>query len=55
MEGIRILIGCSVVVEGVGGLVQTSLAKLIAYSSITHMGWMGGALGEVQETHNFLI
>nr|WBV74584.1 NADH dehydrogenase subunit 2 [Cordax unidentatus] len=42
--GSSVLILCSVAVGGVGGLIQTSLTKLIAYSSIAHMGWMVGAM-----------
>nr|YP_010951002.1 NADH dehydrogenase subunit 2 [Thienemanniella xena]WML69343.1 NADH dehydrogenase subunit 2 [Thienemanniella xena] len=31
---------CSTMVGGLGGLNQTSLRKLMAFSSINHMGWM---------------
>nr|YP_010950976.1 NADH dehydrogenase subunit 2 [Thienemanniella majuscula]WML69317.1 NADH dehydrogenase subunit 2 [Thienemanniella majuscula] len=34
------IIFCSVLVGGLGGLNQTSLRKLMAFSSINHMGWM---------------
>lgn len=35
-----IIIICSVFVGSVGGLNQSSLRKLIAYSSINHLGWL---------------
>nr|ASM82657.1 NADH dehydrogenase subunit 2 [Paratimomenus flavocapitatus] len=37
-----LIISC-IWVGGVGGFSQTSLAKLMSYSSITHMGWIGAA------------
>nr|WGT92240.1 NADH dehydrogenase subunit 2 [Cerapanorpa nanwutaina] len=41
---IFIVIIISVMVGSLGGLNQTSLRKLMAYSSINHIGWMLGAL-----------
>nr|ATO88566.1 NADH dehydrogenase subunit 2 [Ducetia japonica] len=38
-----IIIG-SIIIGSLGGLNQTSLRKLLAYSSITHMGWMVGSM-----------
>nr|YP_010471477.1 NADH dehydrogenase subunit 2 [Thienemanniella nipponica]UVG40816.1 NADH dehydrogenase subunit 2 [Thienemanniella nipponica] len=34
------IIFCSTMVGGIGGLNQTSIRKLMAFSSINHMGWM---------------
>nr|ASM82644.1 NADH dehydrogenase subunit 2 [Eudohrnia metallica] len=38
------LILSSIFVGSVGGILQTSLAKVMAYSSMTHMGWMAGGV-----------
>lgn len=34
----------SIIVGALGGLNQTSLRKIIAYSSINHLGWIGAAI-----------
>lgn len=34
----------SIIVGSLGGLNQTSLRKIIAYSSINHLGWIGAAI-----------
>lgn len=34
----------SIIVGSIGGLNQTSLRKIIAYSSINHLGWIGAAI-----------
>nr|QHN56404.1 NADH dehydrogenase subunit 2 [Megaselia spiracularis] len=34
----------SMIVGSIGGLNQTSLRKIMAYSSINHLGWMGAAM-----------
>nr|WGT92227.1 NADH dehydrogenase subunit 2 [Dicerapanorpa magna] len=41
---IFMIIMASVTIGSLGGLNQTSLRKLMAYSSINHIGWMLGAL-----------
>lgn len=40
-----LVVGASVIVGGVGGLNQSSLRKLMAYSSINHLGWLLVACG----------
>nr|ASM82774.1 NADH dehydrogenase subunit 2 [Neopanorpa chelata] len=42
----------SVMIGSLGGLNQTSLRKLMAYSSISHIGWM---LGAMSISENYLI
>nr|WBV74571.1 NADH dehydrogenase subunit 2 [Timomenus komarovi] len=42
--GLNGLIIISLCVGGIGGILQTSLTSIMAYSSITHMGWMGGGM-----------
>nr|AQM39837.1 NADH dehydrogenase subunit 2 [Orophyllus montanus] len=51
------IILCSIITGSLGGLNQTSLRKLMAYSSINHLGWMiGGMLvGENMWLIYFLI
>nr|YP_010994970.1 NADH dehydrogenase subunit 2 [Homoeocerus striicornis]WOZ13978.1 NADH dehydrogenase subunit 2 [Homoeocerus striicornis] len=45
----------SVIVGGVGGLNQTSLRKLLAYSSISHVGWMFTFVSVSYSWYKYLI
>nr|YP_002970967.1 NADH dehydrogenase subunit 2 [Nerthra indica]ACJ69456.1 NADH dehydrogenase subunit 2 [Nerthra indica] len=40
LDWITIVIMSSTIIGAIGGLNQTSLRKIMAYSSISHMGWM---------------
>nr|YP_010278729.1 NADH dehydrogenase subunit 2 [Apachyus feae]UKE80561.1 NADH dehydrogenase subunit 2 [Apachyus feae] len=54
---IELMVIASVMVGGVGGLNQVSLRKILAYSSISHMGWMVSTIlvGEVMWLVYFLV
>nr|YP_010461159.1 NADH dehydrogenase subunit 2 [Strophopteryx fasciata]UUF92090.1 NADH dehydrogenase subunit 2 [Strophopteryx fasciata] len=42
---ISLVIGLSVLIGSLGGFNQTSLRKILAYSSINHLGWLIAAMG----------
>nr|AQM40174.1 NADH dehydrogenase subunit 2 [Diestramima tibetensis] len=41
---LMLIILTSVIIGSIGGLNQTSMRKILAYSSINHLGWMIGAM-----------
>nr|ALO76990.1 NADH deshydrogenase subunit 2 [Sternolophus sp. STE01] len=50
MTFFSLIIICSMMISGIMGLNQISLRKILAYSSINHIGWMIGALMYLETT-----
>nr|AZL93516.1 NADH dehydrogenase subunit 2 [Xyela sp. ZJUH_2016036] len=50
-----IIISISVIIGAIGGLNQTSMRKLMAYSSINHLGWMIASMLISETLWNFYL